>query len=80
MRRLFLLTDVDGLYTANPATDPTATRIPIVENIDKLVVRPRTECSQVPRRSIHAFSRVSRVALRPCVHPSSAEKTLAQIC
>ena len=34
---LFLLTDVDGLYTANPATDP-ARRIETVENINDLDV------------------------------------------
>lgn len=32
---LILLSDIDGLYTANPKTDPTATIIPLVENIDK---------------------------------------------
>ena len=30
---LILLTDVDGLYTANPAKDPTAKRIGVVERI-----------------------------------------------
>ena len=35
---LFLLTDVDGLYTANPNTNPDAVRIPVVENIDELEV------------------------------------------
>ena len=30
--RLFLATDVDGLYTANPSTDPTATRIGVVQD------------------------------------------------
>ena len=35
---LFLLTDVDGLYTANPNTTPDATRISVVENIDDLEV------------------------------------------
>ena len=37
-RWLFLLTDVDGLYTANPNTDPGATRIETVENINELDV------------------------------------------
>ncbi len=37
-RWLFLLTDVDGLYTANPHTDPSATRIESVENINELDV------------------------------------------
>ncbi|MEG1773594.1 MAG: glutamate 5-kinase, partial [Oscillospiraceae bacterium] len=30
---LVLLSDIDGLYTANPREDPTATLIPVVENI-----------------------------------------------
>lgn len=38
---LFLLTDVDGLYTANPATHPEAVRIPEVHDITKLQVRPK---------------------------------------
>ena len=37
-RWLFLLTDVDGLYTANPHTDLSATRIEVVENINELDV------------------------------------------
>jgi glutamate 5-kinase len=35
---LFLLTDVDGLYTSNPNTDPDAVRIEVVENINELEV------------------------------------------
>lgn len=31
--RLILLSDVDGLYTANPSLDPKATRIDVVDNI-----------------------------------------------
>lgn len=31
---LLLLTDVDGLYTANPRVDPKAERIPVLEAID----------------------------------------------
>ena len=30
---LVLLTDVDGLYTSNPRSDPTARRVPLVETI-----------------------------------------------
>jgi len=33
---VFLLTDVDGLYTANPHSDPNAKRIGVVEDLDKL--------------------------------------------
>lgn len=33
---LFLLTDVDGLYTSNPQTDPSATRIDVVQDIGAL--------------------------------------------
>jgi glutamate 5-kinase len=35
---LFLLTDVDGLYTANPASDPNAKKIDVVEDINALDV------------------------------------------
>lgn len=30
---LVLLTDVDGLYTANPHTDPTAQHLPVIESV-----------------------------------------------
>ena len=36
---LFLLTDVDSLYTANPGSHPEAVRIPDVHDITKLQVR-----------------------------------------
>lgn len=36
---LILLTDQDGLYTADPRTDPTATLIPVVEQIDESIFR-----------------------------------------
>jgi len=31
---LVLLTDVDGVFTGNPAIDPSATRIPVIDDID----------------------------------------------
>ena len=33
---LILLSDVDGLYTADPRSDPTAERIPVVEDLDAM--------------------------------------------
>lgn len=33
---LFLLTDVDGLYSSNPRTDPSATIVRTVENLDEI--------------------------------------------
>lgn len=33
---LFLLTDVDGLYTANPRKDPAAKQIEIVASISEI--------------------------------------------
>lgn len=33
---LFLLTDVDGLYTANPRKDPNARFIDVVESISEI--------------------------------------------
>lgn len=34
---LIILSDVDGLYTADPSSDPTATLIPVVHNIDEVM-------------------------------------------
>jgi glutamate 5-kinase len=34
---VILLSDIDGLYTANPATDPTAKLIPTVEKLDAAI-------------------------------------------
>jgi len=34
---LFLLTDVDGLYTANPQKDPKAKRIAVIESLDEIL-------------------------------------------
>ena len=33
---LFLLTDVDGLYTTNPQKDPNARQIEVVDSISKI--------------------------------------------
>ena len=38
---LFLLTDVDGLYTSNPRKDPNAARIDVVASIDNIRSRGR---------------------------------------
>lgn len=43
---LFLLTDVDALYTANPKTDPDAKAIRIVENLEDLDVDTSTSGTQ----------------------------------
>lgn len=32
-----LLSDIDGLYTANPKEDPTASLIPVVEDVDAVM-------------------------------------------
>jgi glutamate 5-kinase len=39
---VILLSDVDGLYTANPATDPQARRIPVVESLTPEVMAMAT--------------------------------------
>ncbi len=36
---LILMSDIDGLYDANPNTDPTAKLIPVVEKIDESIER-----------------------------------------
>jgi glutamate 5-kinase len=43
---LFLLTDVDCLYTANPKDDPNATPIHEVEDISRLTVDTSTSGTQ----------------------------------
>jgi len=40
---LFLLTDVDGLYTANPRKDPAARKIDVVTSVAD--IRAQGECS-----------------------------------
>ena len=35
---LILLSDINGLYTADPHTDPSATLIPVVENLDDRIM------------------------------------------
>ena len=46
-KKLYLLTDVDGLYTANPQTDPLAKRIPVVRSMKELIdVSTATKGSQ----------------------------------
>ena len=34
---LLILSDIDGLYTANPKTDPAATHVPLVQGLDQRV-------------------------------------------
>ena len=40
---LFLLTDVNGVFTADPRRDPTATRIELITNVDEVRARIRTD-------------------------------------
>ena len=37
--RLIILTDIDGLYNANPHTNPTARKIDVVKNIDADILK-----------------------------------------
>ena len=47
---LFLLTDVDGLYTANPRTDPTARAIEVVASVSD-IRQQGMSCMFSPKRS-----------------------------
>jgi uridylate kinase len=49
---LFLLTDVDALYTSNPRTDPTAQPIRVVEDMEAL-----RQTGTPPRRTHKAQAR-----------------------
>lgn len=42
---LFLLTDVDGLYTANPRKDPKAKLIEIVTSVTAIRSQSKLGCS-----------------------------------
>ena len=50
---LFLLTDVDSLYTANPATHPEAVPIPEVHDITKLQVHQLPPCISLTLKDSH---------------------------
>ncbi|WP_034422482.1 glutamate 5-kinase [Candidatus Entotheonella palauensis] len=47
---LIILTDIDGLYTADPRLDPNATLIPVVEHLDRRI-------EALAGRSTHATGR-----------------------
>lgn len=42
---LFLLTDVDGLYTANPRKDPAARKIDVVTSVTDIRAQGRSRAS-----------------------------------
>lgn len=44
---LFLLTDVDGLYTANPRKDPTARKIDVVTSVADIRSQGRSRASML---------------------------------
>ena len=62
---LFLLTDVDGLYTAHPAT-PGAVRLPEVADLASLQAR---EGGGSGRVAVKGGVRSARARLRPVLHP-----------
>jgi len=52
-RLLVLLTNVPGLYTADPRSDPTATLVPVVDRIDATVGRAGGVHQERPRHRRH---------------------------
>ena len=54
---LFLLTDVDGLYTTNPQKDPNAKQIEVVDSISK--IRGEGKDSKIILSVNYSFSRDS---------------------
>lgn len=60
--QLILLTDVDGLYTANPRTDPNAQRIPVVEDIGKVEHLAEGAGSSHGTGGMHTKLKAARIA------------------
>ena len=48
---LFLLSDIDGLYTANPSIDSAATLIPRVEKIDARIIAAKLHAAKIATES-----------------------------
>lgn len=42
---LILLSDVDGVYTGNPMTDPSAKKIPVIDDVDEAIEKYGGEAS-----------------------------------
>jgi glutamate 5-kinase len=65
-----LLSDIDGLYTANPHVDPAATLIPLVERIDARITAMATAESASGMGSGGMASKVeaARIATRAGLH------------
>ena len=60
---LFLMTDVDRLYTANPRTHPEATPIDIVRNLDELNVDTATGGTQWGTGGMETKIAAARIAM-----------------
>jgi len=53
---LFLLTDVDGLYTTNPREDTNAKQIEVVDSISKILEEGKADKSVPCLLSLFTFS------------------------
>ena len=60
---LFLMTDVDRLYTANPRTNPEATPIDVVRNLDELNVDTATGGTQWGTGGMETKIAAARIAM-----------------
>ena len=60
---LFLMTDVDRLYTANPRTNPDATPIDVVRNLDELNVDTATGGTQWGTGGMKTKIAAARIAM-----------------
>ena len=60
---LIMLTDTDGLYTADPAREPTASLIPLVEKVDEpILALAGKPTSDVGRGGMHSKVRTAAMA------------------
>jgi glutamate 5-kinase len=75
---LILLSDIDGLYTADPKSDPNASFIPEVKEITPAIEAPHGDCERYGRKSPEGIrGRQAALHMVPGFHhPHGGSQTL----
>lgn len=80
---VILLTDQEGLYTADPRHDPSATLIPVVKEIDEVFAFAQGSSTSYGtggmRTKIEAAKRASSSGIRTIIAPSSRQNVLIDL-
>ncbi len=80
---LVIMTDIDGVYSANPKVDPTARRLPVIEEITPELLRATrgkgSEVSIGGMRSKISAAAQATAAGRWCVIASGRDSSLVEI-